>query len=155
MVRELVGTGSRLICLTGLLVLAGCAAAPEPVTQDMTGSPPPAWLDHPPVSKDELCAIGVSGPSYYPEDAVSNSKAMALVELARGLEVKIKSKLRVRQEGDSMGRSAISVSEVSDFTTEKVVRLAQVRAQWVNAGGYQARGKKGAVYTLACMPLAL
>ncbi len=143
----------RKFCLTGVLWLAACAVTPEPGSQDIPGSSPPGWLDQPPASEDELCAIGISGPSYYPEDAVANSKAMALAELARGLEVKVTSKLRIRQEGDSMGRSATSLSEVSDFTTERVVKLAQVRAQWVNPGGYPPRGEKGSVYTLACMPL--
>ncbi len=145
----------RECCLAGVVVLTACAGQPEPGSRDLTGSPPPAWLDQPPLSDDQLCAIGISGPSYYPEDAVANSKAMALLELARGLEVKVRSTLRIRQEGDSMGRSGTSLSEVSEFTTERVVKLAQVRAQWVNPGGYPPRGEKGSVYTLACMPLTL
>ena len=31
--------------------------------------------------------------------------------------------------------------------------LAQVRGQWVNPGGYPARGETGTAYTLVCMPL--
>ena len=142
-----------VLCLPGLFVLAACVGTSGPVMQDPPGDPPPRWLDELPVSKEELCAVGVSGPSYYWEDALANSKALALTELARGLEVKIKSHMRIRQSGDSVGRSELTLTEVSDFTTEQVVTLAQVRAQWRNPGGYPTRGEKNTVYTLACMPL--
>ncbi len=153
--RMLVQIGVRLVGIAGLLVLVGCAGGHPPVHQALPGGPPPEWLDHPPVLADKFCAIGVSGPSYYLEDALANSKAIALSELARGLEVKVKSELRVTQRERVVGRSETSVSEVSDLSSEVVVKHAQVRAQWVNPGGYSTRGEKGTVYTLACMPADL
>jgi len=140
---------ATLLCVAGVLVGAACAGNPSPVKADV----PPAWLDRVPGSNEELCAVGVSGPTYYPQDALAQSKAQAMTELSRAVEVTVKSAMTVRQQGDSLGRSETSVHEMSSLTGEAVVRLAQVRGQWVNPGGYPGRGEKGTVYTLACMPL--
>ncbi len=138
---------------SGLLVFASCVGGSPSRSPALGASPPPAWIDQPPATKNELCAIGVSGPSYYPEEALANSKAQALVELARGIRVKIRSEMRIKQQGDTLGRSETYVNEVSDFATEAVVRLSQIRSQWVNPGDYPTRGEQGSVYTLACIPL--
>ena len=137
--------------MVGLLLVAACAGRQLPPGT----APPPSWLDHLPASKEELCATGVSGPTFYPEDALANSTAQAFTELARGVQVKVKSDMTIRQQGDSVGRSEVTVEELSNFMTDVVVKLAQVRNRWVNPGDYPTRGERGTVYTLVCIPLAM
>jgi hypothetical protein len=129
-------------------LLAACSETSRP----RPGSPAPAWLDHPPAVKSELCATGVSGPTYYSEDALARSKSAALTELGRAVQVKVTSGMTVKQREDSAG-SSVSVQELSAFMSEAVLHFAQVRGQWVNPGGYPARGEAGTAYTLVCMPL--
>ncbi len=138
--------------LAAVLLLTACVGRPLPPT---ARAEPPSWLDQLPASKENLCAIGLSGPTYYPEDAVANSKAQAFTELARGIQVRVKSDMEIRQRGESSGASEVTVEELSAFMTEVVVKLAQVRSQWVNSGGFPTRGERGTVYTLVCMPLAM
>lgn len=121
----------------------GCAGA---------SSPPPEWVSHLSASRQELCAIGVSGPTYYTEDARANSKALAMTELARTLEVKVTADLTLRSHGDSHG-SDTTLQESAGFASEVVLTHAQVRAQWVHAGGDARYGERGTIYTLVCMPL--
>jgi len=132
-----------------VLFLYGCASSPELAKQ---GTAPPEWLRHIPSEKGELCASGVSGPTYYPEDAVVNSKAQALTELTRSLKTTIQSRLLVQQGGTSES-SEVTVNEASALSSQGTLQLARVRSQWVNPGGFPTHGEKGTVYTLVCMPL--
>lgn len=100
-----------------------------------------------------MCAVGVSGPTYYQQDALAKSTSLAFTELSRSVQVRVTTEMVLRQHGESSGRSDIAVQEVSEFASDVVMRLAQVRAQWVNPGGYPNRGEAGVVYTLVCMPL--
>jgi hypothetical protein len=105
-----------------------------------------------PHAKDEVCAVGVSGPTYYPEEAVAQSKVLALAELARAMEVKVKVELTVQERGDNRSSETV-VMQDSDLLSQVVLKLAQVRAQWTASEGEARYGSKGTVYTLACMPL--
>ena len=126
----------------GLLVLGtGCAGQ----------SSPPEWVSHMPGATQELCAIGVSGPTYYHEDAKTASKSLAMTELARALEVKVISALTVQSQGDSRGSETV-VQETAGFSSETVVKQSQVREQWVADGRDARYGIAGTVYTLVCMP---
>jgi hypothetical protein len=130
--------------------LAACSETPKPRPGTTA---PPVWLDHPPAVKSEICATGVSGPTFYSEDALAKSKSAALTELGRAVQVKVTSGLTLKQREDSAGQSSVSVQELSAFMSEAVLNLAQVRGQWVNPGGYPTRGETGTAYTLVCMPL--
>ena len=134
------------VCLTA------CSASSK---RDPSGTAPPPWLDHIPPSKTELCATGVSGPTFYPQDALARSKSAALSDLGRAVQVKVTSELTLKQKESSKGQSAVSVEELSTFMSQAVLKLAQVRGQWVNPGGYPARGEPGTTYTFVCMPLSI
>ena len=133
-----------------LMLVAACANDPPPV-QPM--GQPPDWLSRVPISQGELCAIGVSGPTYYPEDAVINSKAQAFAELSRSIESKVIADLNVNTSGSGSGSSQ-KITDSVQLKSEELIRLAQVRAQWVNPGGQSTRGERGTVYTMVCMPMA-
>lgn len=144
--------------LTIVLLLSACADSAQITGGSMatqapiTAGPPPDWVDHPNPSKEDLCAVGVSGPSYFLEDAIKNSQVQALTELARSVKVEIVSgmDLSVASSGGDLYQSR--VSERANLTTDTVVHDATVRGKWVSPGGYPTRGEKGTVYTLVCVP---
>ncbi len=113
----------------------------------------PQWINQLPKNKAELCAIGASGPTYYAEDARSNSISLAKSELARTMEVTIQSQMLLRSEGDDESFGT-RMDEMTNFTSDVVLKKAQVREQWVHSGDSNKQyGAKGTVYTLVCMPL--
>lgn len=59
----------------------------------------------------------------------------------------------MKQRESTGGQSGVSIEELSTFMSQAVLKFAQVRGQWVQAGGYQSRGETGTTYTLVCMPL--
>ena len=99
-----------------------------------------------------LCAMGVSGPTYYPEDALVNSKTQALSELGRSLRSQVKSQLLLQERG-SARYSEVEINDAVALSSDEMVELAEVKGRWVNPGGYPAHGTKGTVYTWICMPL--
>lgn len=135
---EIDRVGRRLLCAGCLTLISGCAEQP------------PTWIAEVPGSSHELCAIGVSGPTYYQEDARAHSKASAMTELARALEVTVKSQMTMQASGDSIG-SDTAVQETAGFTSDVVLKQAYVREQWVHPGSDSRYGEKGSVYTLACL----
>jgi outer membrane translocation and assembly module TamA len=86
-----------------------------------------------PASAQEICAIGISGPTYYQEDARARSQASAMAELARAVEVRVKTDLVLRSEGDSRGVD-IRLNETAGFGSDVVLKQAQVREQWIQSG---------------------
>lgn len=112
----------------------------------------PAWVSQIPESKRELCAVGVSGPTYYAEDARAYSKDAAMVELARAVEVTVMSQMTIETSGDSV-TSDTNVRERVGFSSEVVLKNAQVREQWVSKGDNKQYGPTGTVYTLVCTAL--
>lgn len=141
--------GLFLIGFLGTTSILGCTRGWE---QGEGAANPPKWVHRMPSAKEDLCAVGVSGPTYYAEDARANSKSLAMTELARTLEVKVTAVLTMRSQGDSRG-SDTAMLEVAGFASEAVLKHAQVREQWVHAGGDPRYGERGTIYTLVCMPL--
>jgi len=125
-----------------VLLLTGCAANHKV----------PRWLNTMPASTQELCAIGVSGPTYYPEDARARSQASAMTELARTIEVRVKTDMVLRSEGDGRGVET-RLDETAGFGSDVVLKQAQVREQWVQRSKDSLVGEPGTVYTLVCMPV--
>ncbi len=115
--------------------------------------PPPAWLTDLPNESGKLCAMGVSGPTYYPEDSIVNSKTQALSELGRSLRSQVKSKLLVQERGGSTDYSDVEIEDEVDLSSNEILKLAEVKSRWINSGGYPGHGTKGTVYTLICTPI--
>jgi hypothetical protein len=132
----------RRMLVALMLLLTGCAANHKV----------PRWLNTMPASTQELCAIGVSGPTYYPEDARARSQASAMAELARTIEVRVKADMVINSEGSSGGFD-IRLNETAGFGSDVVLKQAQVREQWVQSGKDIRHGEPGTVYTLVCMPV--
>lgn len=112
----------------------------------------PAWISTVPGSQHEICAVGISGPTYYAEDARANSRAAATAELARAVEVRVISQLRMETRGMSTSADT-AIQERAGFDSEVVLKQIQMREQWVNPGGAERFGAPGTVYTLVCTPI--
>ncbi|MEI2754663.1 MAG: hypothetical protein V9G17_18885 [Nitrospira sp.] len=132
----------RAMTVGSMLCLVGCAADQKA----------PAWLNTVPASTQEICAIGISGPTYYAEDARARSQASAMAELSRSVEVRVKTELVLRSEGDSRSVET-RLDETAGFGSDVVLKQAQVREQWVQRNKAHAAGEPGTVYTLVCMPV--
>jgi hypothetical protein len=125
----------------GFLLLVGCS----------TAGPPP-WISHVPFSNQEICAVGISGPTFYPEDARAHSTSLAMAELARAWEVKVNAHLLLRSEGDSRS-SDTQLRETAAFeATDVMLKGATVREQWLYDGSDHRYGETGTAYTLVCVP---
>ncbi len=137
--------------MVGWLVSTGCGggAAIESARDD----PPPAWLMNISQEKNKLCAMGVSGPTYYPEDAIVNSKTQALSELGRSLRSQVKSQMLIQEHGGSANYADVEIEDAVALSSDEILELAEVKSRWINSGGYPARGTTGTVYTLICTPL--
>jgi len=79
-----------------LLLAYGCAGS-----QELGKSPD--WIRHVPGGADRVCAIRVSGPTFYPEGALARSIAQAMTELSRALEVHVHAEMLVHERGDRRG----------------------------------------------------
>lgn len=112
----------------------------------------PAWIAEVPQSRSELCAVGISGPTYYAEDARVNSKAAAMTELARAVAVTVTSHLTMQTTGNATS-SDTAIRERAGFKSDVVLQHAQVREQWVQTGDGGTYGAKGTIFTLACTPI--
>lgn len=134
--------GMRVFAMGLMVCLVGCTADPKT----------PAWLSVIPASTQEICAIGVSGPTYYQEDSRARSQASAMAELARAVEVRVKADLVLRSEGDNRSVET-RLDETAGFGSDVVLKQAQVREQWVQRNKDHAAGEPGTIYTLICMPV--
>jgi hypothetical protein len=128
------------VCFVHLVILVSCAS-----------SEPPMWINQVPGQSEGLCAVGVSGPTYYAEDARSQSQSLAFTELARVLEVRVQSDTTVYSQGSNQHFDT-SLQEVAGLTSDVVLKQAQVKGQWVHPGDDRQYGAKGTVFTLVCMP---
>ncbi len=137
--------------MIGLLISAGCGGGAT--TELARGDPPPAWLMNASQENGKLCAMGVSGPTYYPEDAIVNSKTQALSELGRSLRSQVKSQMLIQEHGGSINYADIEIEDAVALSSDEILELAEVKSRWINPGGYPERGTTGTVYTLICAPL--
>ncbi|WP_447973110.1 hypothetical protein [Nitrospira sp. Kam-Ns4a] len=105
-----------------------------------------------PSAKGEVCAQGVSGPTYFAEDAKKASHDDALVKLAQAVKVRIQATIDFKESGDSRG-SDTEIRQQAGFASDVELKQAQLREQWVSPGADPRYGPKGTVYTLVCMPI--
>ena len=136
-------TRVRFVCSTALasvsavLACTGPVFAPEP-------EPPPSWLSAAPVG----CAIGFSGPTLNPGDAIRYSRQAALHQLAaddREALVRVQSELYVSGNDSQRG------GEFSRQDIEGRVRDAQITAMWAELTvDLRSTTRVRHVYAMAC-----
>lgn len=128
----------------GLMVIVGCQT--ENGVRDA-----PRWVRVTPQPPHELCAVGVSGPTYYQEDAMVRSKAQAMTALSRAWKVKVEAELRIQEREGHRG-SGLTIEDDSKLSSDVLLQKVRIKEQWMHPGGNERHGMPGTVYTLACVP---
>jgi len=124
-------TGLALACIAPLACKSPEAPPPRPA--------PPAWVGQPPTG----CAVGFSGPTLHPGDAIRQARTNALEALAaERLGVAVDSELRI---------TAGAVHEVTTQEISGIIANSRIVAMASGTGaGQQAREGLREVYALAC-----
>lgn len=138
------------------LVLAGCAhsqsaggraAPPGEVVRAKPATPAPAWVTNPPDNTDGIYAVGVSGPTFYPEDGARYAAENGRAELGRTISSTVTSALLAVATNDGTTVDTASASQVTHDYSEALVENAKVIATWVDrSGGFS--GQAGTTYAL-------
>lgn len=106
------------------------------------GASPPSWLDHPPKN----CVIGRSGPTYFLQDGIKNSKANALKQLAEAKGAKVEGTLEYLQT-----QSFTDAKDTMIVSIDTVITEAKLMEVWVSPGTNPSWGRKGSVHSLVCL----
>jgi hypothetical protein len=140
------------VALAGVATLAGCgsahptAAAPASATTPTSedAATPGAWLNGQP----EGCALGHSGPTLKPTDALREARRRARASLVMAVEKihnKAISSVAGRDERDQY-------HEVILEQAEGWVRRSTIVALWYDERGVGPDGAAGTAYAAACFP---
>jgi len=113
------------------------------------GGPTPAWVDHLPKRRGELCAVGYSGPTFYQPDCVKNAAENARGHLAESITVTIRA-VTIDISDGTRGYFAKDVFvEGSESASEAVLQGSEVQSQWLDMQGQ--RGAQNGCYALVCI----
>ena len=113
----------------------------------------PRWVMKTPQEEGKLCAVGVSEPTFYWEDAKKYAADNSRKELARSLRLEINNILIdvVTEKGSTMDEG--SIMQVSSWATSAVLKKSVIVDYWFDEEGTASHGRKGIVYALACLPI--
>ena len=114
---------------------------------------PPEWLLHLPTENGRLYAVGVSGPTYFVEDAIKNACDDARKEIAKSLQSEIYSFYFGIDATRSPSAKEYSSVQVTSSTTDVSLNNSQILAVWVDREGTAPGGMPKYVYALACLNL--
>ena len=106
------------------------------------------------MERGRLYAVGIVGPTYFPEDGRRSAADEARKELARSISVKVESILVdiERSHGPGLLGEAGIVS-ASSWATDVVINGSQILEYWVDENGLVPHGQKGATYALVVLGL--
>lgn len=150
----------RALRLTALLIvmsllIAGCGGQ-LPFMEKEEAAPkkpePPEWLKGQPKRSGMVCAIGASEPTYYIEKARENAAEKCRADLARAIEVQIKTvTLDVLKSKGTSSTESSTVTMTTAAITDAVVENAEVLDYWLDTEGVLSN-KKNITYALCCIP---
>ncbi len=139
-----------MIILVALILTACSTTANRKQAEAM-----PGWLEKLPQKEGTLCAVGMSGPTYFTTDAKRLAAENARKELARTLSTEINSIIiDVRTERGGYIKEA-GTARVSSYVTDVIMRGARIMAYWLDREGMALNGRKGLTYALACIEIDL
>jgi len=118
------------------------------------GVAPPEWVVKEPRMKGMICAVGMSEPTYYRDEAKDNAAGQARAELARALSVQIESIMVDITSDRGTEIDEATVMQVSSWTSSLVLENSEPRGYWYDAEGIVA-GRRGVTFALVCMPRKL
>jgi len=152
--RNTAGIFLSLICACALLVLSllmpGCQSSETRSSEDL----PPEWVTGKPAVKDMVCAVGMSEPTYYKDQAQGYAAENARKQLAQTLSVEIQNIMvdMSTERGDTVDEA--TVTEVSSWATTAVIEGSRLMGYWYDAEGSVAH-RRGMCFVLCCIPKKL
>lgn len=108
----------------------------------------PAWLNEPTRGRSGICAIGIAGPTWKPEDQAASALSDARVSLGFALGSRIEKRIF------DDGRGVVKTARQVDPTAGAIARAASAEAleeQWLDEDGDGPLGLVGVLYGLACI----
>jgi hypothetical protein len=144
----------RLIALAllGAVACGGNAQKPGPKLnrwgKPLASKPVPGWVDALPGStRTRVVAVGRSGPTFWPQDALVNAQEDARGKLALQLAAQVERYGAVTESDKQSAR----VLDIDKEATDLVVQNARIEATWVDEAG--DRDQPGSVWALAVLDL--
>lgn len=137
-----------------LMILTGCAHLPPSgkAAADSADSAPD-WLLKLPREGGSVYAVGIAGPTFYPDDGVRNAGDNGRVELAHVISSKITAAtLTVNTTRGSYSDTASVVDATHDYT-DTIVQFAEVVSTWIDQSGTHSSGQRGTAYALVRLNL--
>jgi len=114
----------------------------------------PPWVLKTPRERGRICAVGMSEPTFYSDDARIYAAESARKELARTLNMSIRSIMVDISTEHGSGVDEATVTSVSSWTAEVVLRESTIRKYWVDREGAATKDMRNVTYALACLPIA-
>jgi len=136
-----------------LFAMVSCALFFGCQTADEAGDtqPAPDWVTGEPGIEGMICAVGMSGPTYYKDEAREYALESARAELARTLSVNIET-IMVDISSDKGNRiDEATVMQVSSWVSSVVLENSEPKGYWYDTEGWIS-GRKDVTFALVCMP---
>lgn len=118
---------------------------------DLAGLPDvayPRWLIEAPGGEGRVCATGIAGPTWKPEDQERSALDDARLALAIALESRIEK--RVFDDGRGVARTAREI-EPSSAAMRRAAEVEAFEARWLDEVGAGPLGLRGVLYGLVCV----
>jgi len=145
----------RALALLLLLCACGGNASQRPSPRlnrwgrPLASRPVPAWVDKlPESSKTQVVAVGRSGPTFWPQDALANARENARGKLALQLAAHVE---RFGAASESSSGRAANLVDIDKEATDVLLQNARIEATWVDEAG--DRDERGSVWALAVLDL--
>lgn len=108
----------------------------------------PSWLLDPPASSGRICATGIAGPTWNPDDQSRSALADARLAIAIAIESRIEKRIF------DNGRGAAKIARQVEPSTSALSRAETAREldrEWMDEAGTGPIGLPGVLYGLACI----
>jgi len=114
----------------------------------------PPWVLKTPRERGRICAVGMSEPTFYSDDAKRYAAESARKELSRTLNMSIRNVMVEISTDRGTDVDEATVASVSSWTAEAVLHESTIKEYWFDSNGAASSGIKNITYALACMPLS-
>ncbi len=133
-----------IICFVAMM---NCQTTEE---VQVTGQPP-EWVSGEQKVQGMICAVGMSGPTYYKDEAKGYALEDARAELARTLSVNIETIMVdiTSDKGSRIGEA--TVTQMSSWASSVVLESSEAKGYWYDSDGL-VTGRKNITFALVCMP---
>ena len=131
-------------------IVHAVACPAESSVQNTASKNVPLWLFDFPTAGNEICTLGMAGPTLDPNDQDEQARRDAILNLSQSLEMTVNERLI------DNGRTVVTVQRshtVSPQTEAYVQEKVEIRENWSDEDGKGPLGRRGMIYVLACVPL--